>query len=106
MKTKKTLPKDSDLVGVDKALKRAARKAKELAIKTHQEPGCSALIYPVARAAAMPREVITAAAWPACRTNFLGTRSATIPPKTDTTMLGKALTREMMPRITAEPVKR
>jgi len=35
MKTKKTLPKDSDLVGVDKALKRAARKAKELAIKTH-----------------------------------------------------------------------
>ncbi len=35
MRTKKALPKDSDLVGVDKALKRADRKAKELAIKTH-----------------------------------------------------------------------
>jgi hypothetical protein len=35
MKTKKVLPKDSDLAGVDKALRRAARKAKELAVKTH-----------------------------------------------------------------------
>ncbi len=34
MKTKKALPKDSDLLGVDKALKRAARKARELAVKT------------------------------------------------------------------------
>ena len=34
MRTKKTLPKDSDLAGVDKALRRAARKAKELAVKT------------------------------------------------------------------------
>jgi hypothetical protein len=35
MTTKKALPKDSDLAGVDKALRRAARKAKELAVKTH-----------------------------------------------------------------------
>jgi len=35
MKTKKVLAKDSDLAGVDKALRRAARKAKELAVKTH-----------------------------------------------------------------------
>ena len=34
MRTKKTLPEDSDLAGVDKALRRAARKAKELAVKT------------------------------------------------------------------------
>ncbi len=34
MRTKKTLPKDSDLAGVDKALRRASRKAKELAVKT------------------------------------------------------------------------
>ena len=34
MKTKKALPKDSDLMGVDKALRRAARKARELALKT------------------------------------------------------------------------
>lgn len=35
MSTKKVLPKDSDLVGADKALKRAARKARNLAVKTH-----------------------------------------------------------------------
>jgi len=35
MRTKKALPKDSDLMGVDKALRRASRKARELAIKTH-----------------------------------------------------------------------
>ena len=34
MRTKKALPKNSDLAGVDKALRRAARKAKELAVKT------------------------------------------------------------------------
>lgn len=34
MRTKKELPEDSDLAGVDKALRRAARKAKELAVKT------------------------------------------------------------------------
>lgn len=34
MRTKKTLPEDSDLAGVDKALRRAAKKAKELAVKT------------------------------------------------------------------------
>lgn len=35
MITKKLLPKDSDLVNVDKALKRAARKALETAKKTN-----------------------------------------------------------------------
>jgi hypothetical protein len=35
MRTNKSLPKDSELVGVDRVLKRAARKAKELAAKTH-----------------------------------------------------------------------
>ncbi|MBI5056025.1 MAG: hypothetical protein HZB61_05350 [Nitrospirae bacterium] len=35
MRVKKVLPKDSDLAGVDKALRRAARKAKKLAVKTH-----------------------------------------------------------------------
>jgi len=35
MRAKKVLPKDSDLAGVDKALRRAARKAKKLAVKTH-----------------------------------------------------------------------
>lgn len=35
MRTKKTLPKDSDLAGVGKALRRAARKAKERAVMTH-----------------------------------------------------------------------
>lgn len=35
MSTKKTLPRDSDLAGVDKALRRAGRKARELAAKTH-----------------------------------------------------------------------
>jgi hypothetical protein len=34
MRTKKALPKDSDLAGVDKALRRAAKKAREIAIKT------------------------------------------------------------------------
>lgn len=34
MRTKKEFPEDSDLAGVDKALRRAARKAKELAVKT------------------------------------------------------------------------
>jgi capsule polysaccharide export protein KpsC/LpsZ len=35
MIAKKALPKDSDLANVDKALKRAAKKARELAVKTH-----------------------------------------------------------------------
>jgi diaminopimelate decarboxylase len=35
MKTKKTLPRDIDLAGVDKALKRAARTARELSKKTN-----------------------------------------------------------------------
>lgn len=35
MSTKKALPRDSDLAGVDKALRRAGRKARELAAKTH-----------------------------------------------------------------------
>ena len=35
MKTKKVLPKDTDLTGVEKALKRAARNARELAVKSH-----------------------------------------------------------------------
>jgi len=35
MNAKKALPKDSDLANVDKALKRAARKARELAAKTN-----------------------------------------------------------------------
>jgi len=35
MNTKKMLPKDSDLVNADKALKRAARKALETAKKTN-----------------------------------------------------------------------
>lgn len=35
MRTKKALPKDSDLAGVSKALRRAAKKAKELAVRTH-----------------------------------------------------------------------
>ena len=34
MKTKKVLPKDSDLKGADAALKRAAKKARELAVPT------------------------------------------------------------------------
>ena len=34
MSTKKAVPKDSDLAGVDKALRRAGRKARELAVKT------------------------------------------------------------------------
>lgn len=35
MSTKKALPKDSDLAGVDKALRRAGKKARELATQTH-----------------------------------------------------------------------
>ena len=35
MNRRKALPKDSDIAGVDKALRRAARKARELAIRTH-----------------------------------------------------------------------
>lgn len=35
MKPKKTIPKGSDLAGADKALKRAAKKARDLAVKTH-----------------------------------------------------------------------
>ena len=35
MKTKRTLPKDADLVGAGHALKRAARKARELSQKTN-----------------------------------------------------------------------
>ncbi len=34
MRTKKSLPKDSDLAGVGKALRRAARKARDLAVRT------------------------------------------------------------------------
>lgn len=34
MKTRKALPKDSDLMGVDRALRRAAKKARELAVRT------------------------------------------------------------------------
>lgn len=34
MKTKKAFPKDSDLRGADAALKRAAKKARELAVRT------------------------------------------------------------------------
>ncbi len=35
MSDKKSLPKDSDLAGVEKALKRAAKAARTLAKKTH-----------------------------------------------------------------------
>ena len=35
MNAKNALPKDSDLASVDKALKRAAKKARELAVKTN-----------------------------------------------------------------------
>jgi hypothetical protein len=35
MSDKKALPKDSDLAGVEKALKRAAKAARALARKTH-----------------------------------------------------------------------
>lgn len=35
MNRKKTLPQDSDLAGADKAIRRAAKKARELARKTH-----------------------------------------------------------------------
>lgn len=35
MKTKRTLPRDSDLAGAGKALKRAAKKARELSQKTN-----------------------------------------------------------------------
>lgn len=35
MNKKKTLPGDTDLAGADKALRRAAKKARELALKTH-----------------------------------------------------------------------
>lgn len=35
MKTKKTLPKDRDLIGADAALKRAAKTARELSMKTN-----------------------------------------------------------------------
>ncbi|MBI5102139.1 MAG: hypothetical protein HZB33_09940 [Nitrospirae bacterium] len=35
MSTKKTFQMDSDLAGIDKALRRAGRKARELAEKTH-----------------------------------------------------------------------
>ena len=35
MNAKKALPKDSDLANVDKALKRAAKKERELATKTN-----------------------------------------------------------------------
>jgi len=35
MSTKKALPKNSDFAGVDKALRRAGRKARELAAQTH-----------------------------------------------------------------------
>jgi len=35
MTAKKNLPKDADLVNVEKALKRAAKTARELAKKTH-----------------------------------------------------------------------
>lgn len=35
MRPKKTIPKDSDLAGADNALKRAAKKARDLAVKTH-----------------------------------------------------------------------
>ena len=35
MKTKRTLPRDADLAGVGKALKRAAKNARELSQKTN-----------------------------------------------------------------------
>jgi hypothetical protein len=35
VKTKRILPKDVDLIGAGKALKRAARKARELSQRTH-----------------------------------------------------------------------
>ena len=35
MKSKKTLPRDADLVGAGKALKRAAKKARELSQQTN-----------------------------------------------------------------------
>jgi len=35
MKSKRTLPQDSDLAGAGKALKRAAKKARELSQKTN-----------------------------------------------------------------------
>lgn len=35
MRPKRTIPKKSDLAGADKALRRAAKKALDLAVKTH-----------------------------------------------------------------------
>ena len=74
-------------------------------IKIHHEPSLSGLIKPEDREKAIPRATTAEANTFTMTIRFFLMRSAIAPPKRDTSIIGKALTKAMVPSKVFDPVR-